>query len=324
MRNKSIDGLRSSLALIIVFFHYYCRFNQIYFSNCFLGFRYLGVIGGETFMILSCYLLTKEYNDNFRLIQYIKRKFFRLYPRYFLSITFTMICLHIFYLPNRTVSLKDYFYNILFINGYLQTPYVDSAHWYIFTLFSAILVVGLLKKLHIFDKFLSYICWMCFAYIIFKSKFIGSKILYNILGGNYIGIICAGLSLGRFLNSEYISKIYLLKFGGIILCSFLYTYVFKDTSSTLLLIPALVIVWSVVNFKIKFLQNKFFLHLSKLSYSLYLIHQNIGYSLEYMFILKFGKEYLWLYGIVSFMIVLNLSYLIELIIKNLEKISLST
>ena len=60
MRNKSLDGLKALMASVIIIFHYYCRFNQLYLQGDFLPFRYLGVIGGETFMILSCLFLSKK------------------------------------------------------------------------------------------------------------------------------------------------------------------------------------------------------------------------------------------------------------------------
>lgn len=319
MRNKSVDGLKACLALLIIFFHYNCRFYQLYLGYDFWGFRYLGVIGGETFMLLSCYYLGKNEN-NFKLVPYLRKKFIRLYPAYFISITLIMVFLHILYLPGRTVSFKNYILNVLFVSGYIESSYVDSAHWYVFTLVSAIIVLGILKKFYIANKYVSYVGWLVIGYVVSKIGFKYTDILYNFLGGSYIGIICSGVSLRNIIEANDKEKniINQLQWGIVILGGLLYTYIFKDLSSAFFLIPSLLIVYCVMKYELNFLQNKFLLTISSVSYSLYLIHQNIGYSIEYTLMINFGKKYLWLYGIVAFLVVVVLSFLIEYFVKRLN------
>lgn len=300
MRNKSLDGLKALMASVIIIFHYYCRFNQLYLQGDFLPFRYLGVIGGETFMILSCLFLSKK-QDKFDLKAFYKRKFIRLYPTYFVAVTISSIFLQILVLPGRTPSLQDYLYNIFMLSGYLGTPYVDSAHWYLFTLVSAIIIVGLFNKYKVQDNFVSYLMWMLTSLIIGNLKNLyGISVFYNIVGGTYVGIICSGIALGKIIGMKNKKNVmYFLKWMIIIFSGIGYTFIFKDGSSTVLLLFALFIVGTVTTKRIGFLENNFLIKLSIISYPLYLIHQNVGYAIEYALVSKFGDSYLWCYGLIA-------------------------
>ena len=80
----------------------------------------------------------------------------------------TYIIVRLFPLPGRTCELKDLLLNEIFLNGFIGTPYVDGAHWYITVLLSAIVIIGILKKMRIENKAYIYLFWMTTVIIINK------------------------------------------------------------------------------------------------------------------------------------------------------------
>ena len=109
----------------------------------------LGRLGVLIFLIISCWYLVdfNEINrDKFDLKKYYKGKLVRLWPCYAISITLMAIIVHFFYLPDRMSTWGDWLLNLFFINGFVGTPYVDGAHWYLTTLVAFIMIVGCAKK----------------------------------------------------------------------------------------------------------------------------------------------------------------------------------
>ena len=84
----------------------------------------------------------------------------RIWHAYFVAITICFALTRFVELPNRTVSLFEYFLNIPFVNGYIGTSYVDGAHWYLTTLVSGIVIYSVI--LNFKDKFKYYllIVWL--------------------------------------------------------------------------------------------------------------------------------------------------------------------
>lgn len=103
------------------------------------------------FLLISCYYLINFDSAifSFSLIKYLLKKFIRLWPLYAIAITITVIVIHMFPLLGRMSTWTDWILNLTFINGFLGSPYVDGAHWYLTTLISFIIISGIGGKLKI-------------------------------------------------------------------------------------------------------------------------------------------------------------------------------
>lgn len=116
----------------------------------------------------------------------------RIWHAYFVAITICFALTRFVELPNRTVSLFEYFLNIPFVNGYIGTSYVDGAHWYLTTLVSGIVIYSVI--LNFKDKFKYYllIVWLIliglFYYLsIIKIQGVSNELIqvfFKCLGGN--------------------------------------------------------------------------------------------------------------------------------------------
>lgn len=157
-RNQQVEGLRGFAILLILVYHAFFRFNQLYCANEINWMRNFGNFGVVLFLLISCYYLV-DFNSkisHFHLFKFWIKKFLRLWPCYILSITITTIIMHIFLLPNRMSTGVDWLLNIFFINGFIGTPYVDGAHWYLTVLIGFIIVMGVGVKLYLYKNVFFY------------------------------------------------------------------------------------------------------------------------------------------------------------------------
>ena len=169
-KNMAVEGLRGLMILMIVVFHLYYRFNELYLTapaTDYLGISSWGDIGRCMFIVLSAFFLfnTKP-DDSFSLWGYYKAKLKRLWPVYFVSITMTFAVTNIVNLPYRTYGWLEYLLNACFVNGFIGVPYIDGAHWYLTTLLALILVYGLIQKIHFKYAVLIYGGWILAAVIV--------------------------------------------------------------------------------------------------------------------------------------------------------------
>lgn len=311
IRNKQIDGLRGITILMIMIFHIYYRYGELFMEKSSGGLRYLGIFGSTVFLLISSYFLNN--NRKKKLVNFLFSKIIRLWPCYAVSITITWVVLHFFKLPGRMTTAQDYLANLVYVNGFLGKPYVDGAHWYITTLLAAILMVGVITCLRVENYPITYFVLFFFEGL---SKVFGFNVLNIMLGSSYIGLICFGICIRKLKvqNYKYTNlfqfesvQMYVRKnqwFLTAVGCV-IYYVARKGIVAALCLCLALPIFLGAVNNKFSVLDKKIPQHLAKISYPLYLIHQNIAYTII-CHLSKIDSDYVWLWKFIAFIIVIIL------------------
>ncbi len=128
-RYDSIDALRAVAVILVMLYHYTARFETDYVNMDYQGFQFsFGKYGVQLFFILSGYCIFLTLAKSESIIDFLARRLARLYPALLVCATVTFIAGHVFLLPGRTVSLAQYFSNILFLFP-LTENYVDTAYW---------------------------------------------------------------------------------------------------------------------------------------------------------------------------------------------------
>lgn len=330
-RNKQIDGLRGMTIFLIVIFHLFCRYNEIYNGYSIWYLRWLGNFGNSIFLLISSYFLIGRVGIEINLIKFLGKKIFRLYPCYIISITLTMIATHIIELPQRTCSWKDYLFNIGFINGFIGRSYVDGAHWYITTLIGAIIVVGIIKYFQIERYVFTYFMWLFLEGL---TRVTGVVPLNQLLGSSYVAIICIGIGINILLQENYNIK-YFLKFTKmkeyiyvnrwifLIITCLGYHFLRRGLQAFICLCLAIPIFLIALFQKCRIFESEILQFLGKISYPLYLIHQNIAYLIEFNLSKYYTQFSFALIATGSFLIVLligiGMYYLIEAPVQKLIK-----
>lgn len=290
IRNSQIDGLRGITILLIAIFHFFSRFNEIYFNEKSVYIHWLGNFGNCIFFLISSFFLVSLDNHNFNWLFFLKKKILRLWPTYFLCITITMLVTSMYHLPGRTVSFMDYILNILMVNAYLGRPYVDGAHWYLTTLIGATLIVCLIRKFKLETYSVIYLIWLFIEALtaVFNIHFINI-----LLGGSNSSVICIGIAYKLIktnnnskncysINLRYkiLNYLYKWRYYGLILISLVYFYLRKGLVGLLCLLLAILLLSLVTDKKLQILKSRIFLFLGMISYPFYLTHQNIGYVIQ--------------------------------------------
>lgn len=196
-RNAQIDTLKGIAILMVITYHFFYRYIELYAPNVKQNILLskCGVIGVTIFLCISGYLM---YSNTQGGITFIVKKIKRLWPTYAIAITICFVLTHIIGLPGRTVGIKEFFLNIFLINGFINIPYVDSAHWYITALIGCIFVysiIGLLPKKDkwkalLLTEILCTILSVLFDYVLRDS--IVLRIILSLTGGGHLTMLIMG------------------------------------------------------------------------------------------------------------------------------------
>lgn len=305
-RNMQIEGLRGVAIVIVLIYHFFCRYLQIFCDGDVKWLHIWGTLGVGFFITVSGYFLipSEASEQTFALFPYLTKKMLRLWPCYFTAITVIFLVMQLFPLPGRESNWLDYFLNICFLNGFLGTPYVDGAHWYMTTLIAMILIISMARKLHIAGHPLFYISWAC---SIIALHFIGLGQICTDFGGGYVGYICIAFCLRRFDKKDSALRKFLFLFCALLGSATICVVIGKIAAAELIVIVP--IVWLCTQKKLEFLDNKATVFIGKISYSLYLIHQNIGYRVIYS-LMEINSRYYIAYGILAASLTILLAVLL--------------
>lgn len=315
-KNIYIEQLRGIALMFVLVYHIFCRYPKLFLNQDILQISWLGDFGTIIFMLISSFFLGKTYSGSLR--NYYIKKFSRLWPTYFFSVTITFIVLNFLELPGRTCSFTDYLINIFWLNGYIGVMYVDSGHWYMTTLISFVFVAGIihmLSRVNYITKiggiYFCYIAWMALAFL---TKIFQFNFAYKLIGGSYIGIACIGMILYKYLNEgkEHSTK---FKDAIIIFISLAYTLITKGFSYIIYVFCATFMLCTAYCCK-KMLESRLLQRLGTASFCIYLIHQNVAYVLEYYMLKAFPMIRFILVGFITLIFVIFCG---ELINKFVEK-----
>lgn len=335
-RNMQIEGLRGLSILIIVIYHCVCRYRELFMNSSIVWMKDWGSFGVGIFLMISCWFMCA--GPNFRFTDFLKKRLVKLYPMYAVSVILIFIITAILILPGRSSGVKDLLLNLFFVNGFIGTPYVDGAHWYMTTLISLTVIMGLLALIKQQDKPFAFIIWgiLIEGLYIFRLDIFG-----HALGGGYVGYCLVAVSLKKLLASKSEAApavkgdasatpapaakggasatpapavkggakpvIYNLLWIAAALEGILLIYLIVGK------IPALEMVLIIPLFllcafeKLTFMANKAFCFIGLISYPLYLTHQNISYEIEYYLTRAIGS-YSVLYSLIAVIFSVGLAF----------------
>lgn len=279
-RLLELDSLRGIMCLCVMIFHYTTRYQELFGHRIKYPIEFpYGKFGVQFFLITSGFLIFYIKVPKFSLKNFLFKKVIRLYPAYIVGIIITYIVLNIYPLEGRTVDLNTFLFNLTMLQGFFQVPYVDSAHWYltvelIFVIWSSILLF-FIKKYANFntDKALALFVILSIAIRLVNTFIPINRLIRLLLLTEYAPYFIIGilLSIKEKENSRFNKVIMILCMISIIMS--------RDIGLFVVTSIIIIIFKLMLNNKIKFINNKVFLFIGSISYSLYLIHQNIGYAI---------------------------------------------
>jgi peptidoglycan/LPS O-acetylase OafA/YrhL len=266
-----LDSLRGIAALAVVFYHYTSRFDAKFESTIItdrISFPY-GHYGVELFFIISGFVIFMTVKNDMKPQTFLKKRAARLFPVFWLSMLFTTLMVTILDIDALKVNFQEFIINSSMIPSAFNVKSVDGVYWTLkiewFFYFSILflLILRWLDKITYISLFLTAL--LVVISIIYKVHPYFYYTLLFISGVNFYHI---WKNQARILNHVMILSLILVSV--------------ISGKLELIIVSCLLVVtmYLLVNNKLKFLKIKPLLFFGKISYVLYLIHQNFGHSLQ--------------------------------------------
>lgn len=278
------DIIRCFACLGVVLFHLTTRYSELYGNTYYMPVKFsYGYSMVIVFLLMSGFFMYKS--KNISAVQLLTKKFLRLFPCYIASLMIIYPITSLL-LPSRSVSFLDFLINFTTLNGLINIPYVDGAHWTIYVEIVFIIIVLFISLLKINPSkqkiVLLTIDIVCLLLVILNDYYDNSiiKICYKLIQAKYIGVLCTGFVCASLIGNR-IKTVDV----GIIVISFATQMFSRDMANIIVFVVTcgfmICIAYSekMRNIKINLKVLKPMTFISGISYPLYLIHQNISYSI---------------------------------------------
>lgn len=283
-RDDSIDAFRGVAIISVLLFHYLVRWDTPYnntditnLSHSYPAWLTLGALGVQLFFVISGLVITMTVIRSKSVIDFAIKRFSRLYPAYLFSmLLITGIFLVIDPLGFR-VGAKDFFIDLTMMGPILRARLVDGAHWSLTP--------------EIFFYF-----WTAMSWLVLKQRFWIGLILVSFLGlvGKYIPgpaeavflapyspYFLAGVALWMAKIKDWRSSAILAIAAGVLYAAYFPMLPHIDAPDWA---KHLFLLGGLSALTLSFLLNlpirwAWLAYIGRISYSLYLIHQNLGVTL---------------------------------------------
>jgi peptidoglycan/LPS O-acetylase OafA/YrhL len=205
------------------------------------------------------------------------KRFARLYPAYWFSALLTFTIVSLVALPGRMVSWGDMLVNLSMFQGFLGFPDVDGAYWSLaieLAFYLLIAVAAWLKWLKHAEIMGS--LWLVVAILLqltgltFQNPILG---VFKLFFREYAAFFVLGMMFFKLHKQGH------WRYHLVIGLCLVYEMIFLGWLNAGAMLSFIAILYLLIHGKLGFLKNRAVVFIGTISYSLYLVHQNLGYVL---------------------------------------------
>lgn len=274
-RLVELDLLRGIGALLVINFHYSTRFHEMFPNERHVAFH---MIGGNyrvmLFFAISGFAIFFSMRKLTNARDFVIGRMARLYPAYWIAILLTTGFEHMADIRSLEVSTTDIFVNLSMLQGFFYMPAVDGAYWTLTIELAFYFCAILLWRFDCFKRIeLILLPWLALKLGAHLVPVLPTRV-ETLLVLRWIPFFAIGLLSYRVWSGERAWRDQLAYFLAVILIVTL-----TETPDVII---ATVILWATFVLMIEGHLHRFcfrpLLWLGGISYSLYLVHQNIGYT----------------------------------------------
>lgn len=314
-RLSELDALRGIAALAVVLFHYTTWYERLFgHSNgeVFRGYN-PGFLGVSLFFIISGFVIFMTLVRAKNLSDFVLSRFSRLFPVYWAAVVITLLAIIFFpivqqaewILPLRPASLAVIATNFTMLGGFVFFPFVDPSYWSLgFELTFYFFMALLLKKqlLHRIDQYciglLAFFSVLIVITSIFPNTQLPNNFIPHLFTIPYAHLFIAGIMYYKIQQGEA-KKVNYCILAYCIALQWALTFVhdgidiyrFSPTSAAIVTSFHIAFLLFVTG-RLKFIAIKPLTFLGTISYSLYLVHQILGYIIMQKLYLWIDNQYL--------------------------------
>lgn len=291
--------MRFLAALYVLFYHYCFRgyskdnLSTLQFSSLeeFSKYGYLGV--DLFFMISGFVIFMSALNSD--ITKFMISRFSRLYPAYWACLLLTASVLLFWGAPGHIPSISEILFNLTMFHGFFGIPHVDGVYWSLIIELKFYILIGIIllfNSIKYIKFFALLLLGIAIAQLLFPFKDVSFpiKILYFMTFPKWSSYFIAGMFFFLLYKEGYKWK-YVLAIVACYLTSLTYafekvdymneayTHEFSYMTVGIFISSFYLLFYLISSERLDFINKKYFLTLGAITYPLYLIHQNIGYTI---------------------------------------------
>jgi peptidoglycan/LPS O-acetylase OafA/YrhL len=279
-RLTEIDSLRGIAAMLVVLFHYTTRYDELFgHVTPPAGSLPWGHYGVNLFFMISGFVIFMTLEKTRQPLDFVVSRFSRLYPAFWLAVIMTFLVTHWLGLPGKLVSFDTALLNLTMVHSFFGISHVDSVYWtleveLIFYAWALLAFrLRLLPQVHL----------LLAALFVLRLTYFGFErllhidlpwIVYRLLMLKSIPWFAAGIMAYRLVAGAGTPRRDL----GILLAAVIVLGIIDGPGMALLLAAFWAILYGAACGRLSFLNHRILVGLGVISYTLYLVHENIGWA----------------------------------------------
>jgi peptidoglycan/LPS O-acetylase OafA/YrhL len=279
-RLLELDALRGLAALSVVLFHYTTRYQELYghtlSPSLFFSYGHYGV---NLFFMISGFVIFMTLDRTRNALDFVVSRFSRLYPAYWAGIFITFGLVNTLGLPNKEATLLEALVNLTMFQEFLHVKHVDNVYWTLQVEVLFYLTMLVFFSIRLLDR-IEPILW---AWLGIRLAYLVTPLLFErdlpyLIGKMLIQAHIPYFTLGivffriRQASSPSLSHIGLIA-AALLLINF------GDSLLSFFVASAFTLIfWLFIRGRLSVLTWEPFVFLGTISYSFYLLHENVGWA----------------------------------------------
>jgi peptidoglycan/LPS O-acetylase OafA/YrhL len=280
-RLVGIDALRGIAALSVVLFHYTTRYDALFGHTTapLLSARW-GWLGVDLFFVISGFVIFMTLARTRRPLDFVVSRASRLYPAYWAAIALTFAITHAGGLPGEQVSPGTALVNLTMLQEFVHVKSVDGVYWTLAVELIFYAWALLLFRLRMLDRIHAFVALVLAVKLVYHAGALHGVDLPWI-AGRFLLIdtmpwFGTGIMVYRLATHAGTARADLALIGAAAA-----TLAIGDKDGPgmgVLLLAFAAIVYGAARGRIALLRWRPLVALGGISYALYLVHENIGWT----------------------------------------------
>ena len=273
-RFTELDVFRGIAALTVVLYHYLFRYDQLYgLETLTVESLWLGRYGVHFFFLISGFVICWSLSRSSGIGTFLVSRVSRIYPAYWVALVITFAAMSVFGLPGREVSITAFLVNITMLQEYLGAPHVDGAYWTLtaeLTFYFWIVTIHKMGQLHRAELWL--LPLMALGVLVHTGLLPMPLMLEKLLLIKHVHLFAAGIVFFRLHEgADGRTARWFLPVSAAV------NFAIYPWVDALFICTFYGLLFLAVSDRLGWLCCRPLLWLGSISYSLYLLHQNLGY-----------------------------------------------
>jgi peptidoglycan/LPS O-acetylase OafA/YrhL len=284
LRLTELDALRGLAALSVLFYHFTGQFDRLYGHPPPPPYAFeAGNYGVQLFFVISGFVIFMTLERTKHALDFAVSRFSRLFPAFWAALAITLLAVQFAGLPGQRVPVYDALINVTMLPDFFGAREVDGSYWtlqielFFYVQMLLWFMVGGLKRIR-----LVIVGWLLLVAVYGIEARLGVSLSYTVrelLVVRFIAFFAAGISLFRAYRGDDRPWQSALLLAGCVLG----TWAVWSWQEALVLALCIGIFALFIRGQLRVLSRQPFVALGAVSYTLYLLHQDIGYiSIAYL------------------------------------------